>query len=139
MDALKALGTGNTVYQYSSPNISILEKFDNPIIRTDLPKTRSYGIIDIVAPEFTSLCPITSQPDFATIRIQYAPDLFCVESKSLKLYLGAFRQEGMFHEACVNRIAEDLWSLLDPLYLEVVGEFSPRGGIKFWPKITKTR
>jgi len=91
------------------------------------------GAIHIEAPEFTSLCPITGQPDFATIVIDYIPIERCVESKSLKLYLGRFRQEGEFHEACVNRIANDLVDLLDPLYMKVEGRFTPRGGIPLWP------
>jgi 7-cyano-7-deazaguanine reductase len=75
----------------------------------------------------------TGQPDFATIIIDYQPDKFCVESKSLKLYLGAFRQFPEFHEGSINRISNDLISLLDPIALRVEGRFTPRGGIPFWP------
>jgi 7-cyano-7-deazaguanine reductase len=81
------------------------------------------------APEFTCLCPMTGQPDFATIRIRYTPDLKCVELKSLKLYLWSFRDEGTFHEAVTNRIANDLIAAIDPRFLEVEGDFYVRGGI----------
>ena len=84
-------------------------------------------------PEFTSLCPITNQPDFATIRIDYIPDVKMVESKSLKLYLFSFRNHGAFHEDCVNIIMKDLIELMDPKYIEVFGEFTPRGGIAIHP------
>jgi 7-cyano-7-deazaguanine reductase len=80
-------------------------------------------------PEFTCLCPKTGQPDFATIRIRYTPDARCVELKSLKLYLWSFRDEGHFHEAVTNRIADDLIKLMDPRKLEVEGDFWVRGGI----------
>ena len=84
-------------------------------------------------PEFTSLCPITGQPDFATITISYVPDVKMVESKSLKLYLFSFRNHGDFHEDCVNIIMEDLIRLMDPKYIEVWGKFTPRGGISIDP------
>ena len=84
-------------------------------------------------PEFTSLCPITGQPDFATIYINYVPDERMVESKSLKLYLFSFRNHGDFHEDRVNTIMKDLIELMDPKYIEVWGEFTPRGGISIHP------
>ena len=84
-------------------------------------------------PEFTSLCPITGQPDFAEIRIAYLPDQRMVESKSLKLYLFSFRNHGDFHEDCVNTIMKDLIHLMDPKYIEVTGIFTPRGGISLYP------
>lgn len=84
-------------------------------------------------PEFTSLCPITGQPDFAEIRISYIPDQRMVESKSLKLYLHSFRNHGDFHEDCINIILKDLVKLMDPKYLEVTGLFVPRGGISIYP------
>ena len=84
-------------------------------------------------PEFTSLCPITGQPDFATIYINYVPDERMVESKSLKLYLFSFRNHCDFHEDCVNIIMKDLIELMDPKYIEVWGEFTPRGGISIHP------
>ncbi|MER2122552.1 MAG: preQ(1) synthase [Exiguobacterium indicum] len=85
------------------------------------------------APEFTSLCPITNQPDFATIYISYIPDEKLVESKSLKLYLFSFRNHGDFHENCINVIGKDLVKLMEPRYLEVWGKFTPRGGISIDP------
>ena len=84
-------------------------------------------------PEFTTLCPITGQPDFAEIRISYIPDKRMVESKSLKLYLFSFRNHGDFHEDCVNVIMKDLIKLMDPKYIEVTGFFTPRGGISIYP------
>ena len=84
-------------------------------------------------PEFTSLCPITGQPDFATITISYVPGERMVESKSLKLYLFSFRNHGDFHEDCMNVIMKDLIRLMDPKYIEVWGKFTPRGGISIDP------
>ena len=84
-------------------------------------------------PEFTSLCPITGQPDFAEIRINYLPGKLMVESKSLKLYLFSFRNHGAFHEDCVNTIMKDLIRLMQPKYIEVIGLFTPRGGISIYP------
>lgn len=84
-------------------------------------------------PEFTSLCPVTGQPDFATIYISYVPDKLLVESKSLKLYLFSFRNHGDFHEDCVNIIMKDLRRLLQPKYIEVWGKFLPRGGLSIDP------
>ena len=84
-------------------------------------------------PEFTSLCPITHQPDFANILIDYIPDVKMVESKSLKLYLFSFRNHGAFHEDCVNLIMKDLIRLMDPKYIEITGIFNARGGISIHP------
>jgi 7-cyano-7-deazaguanine reductase len=84
-------------------------------------------------PEFTSLCPITGQPDFATIRIDYIPDEKMVESKSLKFYLFSFRNHGAFHEDCINIIMKDLIAIMVPKYIEVTGIFTPRGGISIYP------
>jgi len=127
---LKALGEGKTEYQYDNPNVKILETFPSPI------GENNQSEIVIEAPEFTSLCPVTGQPDFARIVIAYTPDKLCVESKSLKLYLGAFRMHRGFHEECVNRIADDLVSVLNPVRIRVEGQFTPRGGIKLWPSVT---
>ena len=80
-------------------------------------------------PEFTCVCPMTGQPDFATIRIKYVPAEKCVELKSLKLYLWSFRDEGTFHEAVTNRICDDLVAALQPRWVEVMGDFTVRGGI----------
>ncbi len=89
--------------------------------------------VSFICPEFTSLCPITGQPDFATIHIRYLPDTHLVESKSLKLYLFSFRNNGDFHEDCVNLIMKDICRLIAPKYIEVLGEFTPRGGIAIHP------
>lgn len=132
---LKSLGAGRaTEYQYDSPNPGLLECFPNPFKEaTARSKGAVDGSIEIKAPEFTSLCPVTGQPDYATIVITYDPADLCVESKSLKLYLMSFRNHGCFHEAVVNMIGEDLRKLLDPVTLMVHGKFTPRGGISFWP------
>jgi 7-cyano-7-deazaguanine reductase len=100
-----------------------LETFPNPN------PERDYEIA-FDAPEFTCLCPMTGQPDFATIRIRYVPDQKCVELKSLKLYLWSYRDEGAFHEAVTNRIADDLIAALGPRSMEVEGDFWVRGGIR---------
>lgn len=89
--------------------------------------------VKLNCPEFTSLCPITGQPDFATIYISYIPDKKIVESKSLKLYLFSYRNHGDFHEDCVNKIMNDLIEILQPRYIEVWGKFLPRGGISIDP------
>ena len=89
--------------------------------------------LSLTVPEFTSLCPMTGQPDFATIYISYVPDKKMVESKSLKLYLFSFRNHGDFHEDCINIIMKDLVKLMDPKYIEVWGKFTPRGGLSIDP------
>ena len=93
------------------------------------PKPERAFEVAMEAPEFTCVCPMTGQPDFATIRIRYVPAERCVELKSLKLYLWSFRDEGTFHEAVTNRICDDLVKALSPRFLEVVGDFAVRGGI----------
>lgn len=100
-----------------------LQTFENPAPERDYE-------IEFEAPEFTCVCPMTGQPDFATIRIRYIPDQLCVELKSLKLYLWSFRQEGHFHEAVTNQLLDDLAGLLKPRWMQVVGDFYVRGGIK---------
>ena len=99
-----------------------LEAFGNPRPERDYE-------IRFECPEFTCVCPVTGQPDFATIRIRYVPDRRCVELKSLKLYLWSFRDEGAFHEAVTNRILDDLVTLLEPRSMTVEGDFYVRGGI----------
>jgi len=89
---------------------------------------RSYEIF-MDCPEFTCLCPVTGQPDFARIKIRYIPDALCVELKSLKLYLWSYRNEGAFHEAVTNKIANDIVKAISPRWMEVTGEFNVRGGI----------
>jgi 7-cyano-7-deazaguanine reductase len=100
----------------------ILETFPNPS------PARDYEI-RFECPEFTCVCPMTGQPDFAVIRINYVPDRVCVELKSLKLYLWSYRNEGAFHEAVTNRILDDLIGVLRPRRAEVIGDFFVRGGI----------
>lgn len=90
-------------------------------------------IVTFDCPEFTTLCPMTGQPDFGHLYISYIPGERMVESKSLKLYLFSFRNHGDFHEDCVNIILKDLWVLMEPRYLEVRGVFMPRGGISIHP------
>lgn len=90
-------------------------------------------VVTFDCPEFTSLCPMTGQPDFGHIIIKYIPRERMVESKSLKIYLFSFRNHGDFHEDCVNIIMKDLVKLMDPKYLEVTGLFNPRGGISIYP------
>ncbi|MBT3236332.1 MAG: preQ(1) synthase [Bdellovibrionales bacterium] len=94
------------------------------------------GWISIICTEFTSLCPKTGQPDFARIYINYIAKGLMLESKSLKLYLFSFRNCGEYHESCVKNIAQELNKLLTPRYLEVIGEFTPRGGITIHPYIS---
>jgi 7-cyano-7-deazaguanine reductase len=107
-------------------NPAVLEAFENRH------QERDYWV-QFNCPEFTSLCPITGQPDFAEIKILYIPAERMVESKSLKLYLFSFRNHGDFHEDCVNIIMKDLVRLMEPKYIEVVGLFTPRGGISIYP------
>ncbi len=93
------------------------------------PKPERDYEISFECPEFTCVCPMTGQPDFATLRIAYVPDRRCVELKSLKLYLWSFRNEGHFHEAVTNRILDDLVRVLRPRQMRVIGDFQVRGGI----------
>lgn len=106
----------------AGPTPDLLEVFENPAV------ARDYEIVH-TANEFTSVCPITGHPDFATIIVRYVPDATCIELKSLKLYLQAYRNEGAFYEALVNRILDDLVAAMKPRQLEVRGEFRVRGGI----------
>ena len=124
---LTLLKKGETRYP-TSPDEAKLETFENAN------RDRNYWIT-FQTSEFTSLCPITGQPDFATITIEYIPDALCVESKSLKLYLFSFRQTGTFYEEIVNRIYTDLSEQLEPKRLVVNGDFTARGGITSSVKI----
>ena len=117
---------GATTYRYDHPEASILEAFPKP--RPGAP-----WVVELDCGEFTSLCPMTGQPDFGRIHILYVPRMRCVESKSLKLYLGAFRNHGAFHEECVNQIADDLAATIEPQWLRVFGNFAARGGIAIRP------
>lgn len=125
MEKLTLLGNQNVTY-INEYNPKILEVFENKHQDHDY-------FVKFNCPEFTSLCPITGQPDFATVTISYVPDVKMVESKSLKLYLFSFRNHGAFHEDCVNIIMEDLITLMDPKYIEVWGKFLPRGGLSIDP------
>lgn len=120
-DGLSLLKKGEMDYP-QTPDAAILETFKNSNPQ------RNYWI-HFETDEFTSLCPITGQPDFARITIEYIPDQLCVESKSLKLFLFSFRNEGSFYEDVTNRIYTDLFELLKPRQLVVVGDFTARGGI----------
>lgn len=118
---------GNAGTQYASDyDPSLLETFENKHADHDY-------MVTFRCPEFTTLCPITGQPDFATLYINYIPQVRMVESKSLKLYLFSFRNHGDFHEDVVNVIKDDLVELMEPKYLEVRGMFYPRGGISIYP------
>ena len=106
----------------TTPSPETLSTFENPMIDRDY-------TIDIEIPEFTCLCPMTGQPDFATLRLQYVPDAHCVELKSLKLYIRSYRDVGAFHEAVTNRMLDDLAAKLDPRFIRLTAEFNVRGGI----------
>ncbi len=107
---------------HSAPSRDTLETFANQFPGRDY-------TIEIVCPEFTSVCPKTGQPDFGTLTFRYIPEGKCVELKSLKLYLQAFRNEGIFYENVTNRILDDLVALLQPRQMTLVAQFTPRGGI----------
>lgn len=125
-EELQKLGSGSTEYKYEySPEL--LEIFENAHQDNDY-------WVTLNADEFSSLCPITNQPDFGTLIINYIPDVKMVESKSLKLYLFSFLNNGEFHEDVVNKIGKDLVALMEPKYLEVIGLFYPRGNISIHPR-----
>ncbi len=123
-EGLKALGKKTEYKDDYAPEM--LETFTNQHPENDY-------WVRFNCPEFTTLCPITGQPDFGELRIAYIPDERMVESKSLKLYLFSFRNHGGFHEDCVNVVMKDLIRLMNPKYIEVTGLFVPRGGISIWP------
>jgi len=102
--------------------LSLLETFENKYPNRDYTVTH-------IAPEFTSLCPKTGQPDFATITLEYIPDKLCVELKSLKFYLNSYRNEGIFFESVTNKILDDLVEVTQPRYMKITAEFNTRGGI----------
>lgn len=124
-DGITLLGGEKTKYP-ADYDPGVLETFPNKHPENDY-------FVKFNCPEFTSLCPITGQPDFASIYISYVPGEVMVESKSLKLYLFGFRNHGDFHEDCVNIIMKDLIKLMKPKYIEVWGKFLPRGGISIDP------
>ena len=121
---LHSLGRYSKIPETYAPEV--LEAFENQH------PERDYWV-QFNCPEFTALCPITGQPDFAEIKIMYIPDKKMVESKSLKLYMFSFRNHGDFHEDVINIILKDLVKLMDPRYIEVLGLFLPRGGISIYP------
>ena len=129
-DNLQSLGRKTDIPATYAPEV--LEAFENRH------PERDYWV-QFNCPEFTTLCPITHQPDFGEIKILYIPDEKMVESKSLKLYLFSFRNHGDFHEDVVNIILDDLVKLMDPRYIEVVGIFVPRGGISIHPFVNYGR
>ncbi len=124
-EGLKNLGKHVTSYSMDY-DPSVLDTFENKHKENDY-------FVKFNCPEFTSLCPITGQPDFGAVYISYVPSERMVESKSLKLYLFSFRNHGDFHEDCMNIIMKDLIKLMDPKYIEVWGRFLPRGGISIDP------
>lgn len=128
--ALTALGH-RSEYQYDRPDPAVLEAFDNPY-------PASSWVVSLLCSEFTSLCPVTGQPDYGRLTVEYVPGRLCVESKSLKLYLVGYRNHGTFHEACVNQVADDLSAKLSPRYLRVYGDFNSRGGIAIRPLAVRT-
>ena len=105
------------------PDTTLLECFDNPSPNRDF-------VIEHVAEEFTSVCPKTGHPDFGTVTLRYVPGQLCVELKSLKLYLQAFRNEGIFYEAVTNKIADDLAELMTPKWMVLRTDWTGRGGIR---------
>lgn len=122
---LTLLGNQGTTYTYEY-DPAILETFENQHRENDY-------FVKFNIPEFTSLCPLTNQPDYATIYLSYIPNERMVESKSLKLYMVSFRNHGSFHEDCTNIIMKDLIELMNPKYIEVWAKFTPRGGISIDP------
>ena len=122
---LTHLGSARTDYP-ADYDPRLLESFENRHPDLDT-------MVTLRCPEFTTLCPITGQPDFATLYINYIPNIKMVESKSLKLYLFSFRNHGDFHEDVVNIVMNDLVALMQPKYIEVRGMFYPRGGISIYP------
>ncbi|MBT4791820.1 MAG: preQ(1) synthase [Halobacteriovoraceae bacterium] len=130
LTGVSLLGNQNNQYpnEYTP---DILEAFPNK-------NPSSMAWTSFICTEFTSLCPKTGQPDFAKIFINYVADKTMVESKSLKIYLFSFRNHGDFHEDCIQKICDDLYNLVKPKYIEVIGEFTPRGGITIWPYCSKS-
>lgn len=137
---LKGLGSGSSNFEdITEPaDARLLERFPNPMKAVPGVAVIQLGGYDDPK-EFTSLCPKTGQPDFARIVVEYEPREWCVESKSWKLYLGSYRTAQEFHEACVARILGDLVDLLDPEWIKVTGEFTPRGGISINPSMEYQR
>lgn len=130
LGTVSLLGNSKTDYP-STYSPDVLEKFPNKNPGAD-------AWTSFICTEFTSLCPKTGQPDFAKIFVNYIADKEMVESKSLKIYLFSFRNHGDFHEDCVQKICNDLYKLMKPKYIEVMGDFTPRGGIAIFPYASKS-
>ncbi|RZU50692.1 7-cyano-7-deazaguanine reductase [Krasilnikovia cinnamomea] len=122
---LTLLGAASTSYTYEEPASNQLETFDYQSSATQA--------VGFITSEFTSLCPKTGQPDFARIEIVYVPRRRGIESKSLKLYLFRYRNHGAFHEDCISKILRDVVEAIEPWYIKVIGDFTPRGGIAIKP------
>ena len=110
----------------------ILETFDNPEKKNDY-------LIKMDIPEFTCICPLTSQPDFAEFYLEYVPDKLCVELKSLKLYMGSYREMGAFHEDVTNQIFSDIFSLLKPRFMKIDAHWKVRGGITTYVEVKRSK
>ena len=121
-EELKLTQLGGNASTPASPEEAVIETVPNPHPGTEY-------LVRFTVPEFTSLCPVTGQPDFATLLLEYVPDERCVELKSLKLYIWAFRERGAFHEAVTNEIHGDLVDALEPRFLRLTGRFNVRGGL----------
>lgn len=129
---LTKLGDHKTKYQYDSPNGKLLETFENKFPQ------RGY-LTQFIFKEFTSLCPKTGQPDFATITVEYVADKFCIETKSLKIYFLSYRNHGAFMETITNQILEDCWEACQPMWMKVISNFNSRGGTLINVVTEKTR
>jgi 7-cyano-7-deazaguanine reductase len=128
MNEVRLTQLGENVRGFASPDEAVLERVPNP-------QKGALYLARFTAPEFTSLCPVTGQPDFAHLVIDYAPGDWLIESKSLKLYLGAFRNHGAFHEDCTLAIGKKIVAAAEPQWLRIGGYWYPRGGIPidvFW-------
>lgn len=123
---LTSLGSNETTYEYDGPAASQLETFEYE-------QHQGSQVVSFITDEFTSLCPKTGQPDFASINIAYIPDKLGIESKSLKLYLFRFRNHGSFHEDCMGQILDDIITAANPKWIRVYGDFTKRGGIAIKP------
>ncbi|RLF30301.1 MAG: NADPH-dependent 7-cyano-7-deazaguanine reductase QueF [Thermoplasmata archaeon] len=119
---LKSLGSNKTDYTYEEPCVEMLEVFPNRHVGDDY-------MVEMSFPEFTSLCPKTGQPDFATITVRYIPNKVCLESKSIKLYMFAYRNFGAFMESITGKILRDFVQVSYPVYMNVIGDFAPRGAL----------
>ena len=128
MEETRLTQLGHEVRGFASPDEAVLERVANP-------QAGALYVVRFTAPEFTCLCPITGQPDFARLVIDYAPADWLIESKSLKLYLGSFRNHGAFHEDCTLAVAKKIVAVAEPQWLRIGGYWYPRGGIPidvFW-------